>query len=999
LEDRTLLSAGDLDPTFGMGGTVFSDFQGPLDSKAQDAALQPDGKIVVVGGETNDFTAGFGVARFNPDGTLDTAFGSGGTVATSFPAASKTERATAVAIQVDGRIVVAGVDTNLELARYNLDGTLDASFAGSGMVTTLLAGTPRGIAIQPDQKIVVVATTGSFGGSFSLTRFNADGSLDSTFGTAGTVTSSLGSASGVVIELDGRIIVGAATSLNFQANNAFVVAAYNPNGSSVATFGNGGVVTTNFGMGNSDVAEAIVLQPDGKFVVAGATAGGQAYARYNEDGSLDATFGSGGKATVNGSGSDVTGLALQGDGKIVAAVTQTVPVSSTLSVFYSLTRLTPAGALDPTFGTKGQVNLPLTATTGLFVQNTGRIIVARTVGGSGMSRFGLDAFTGTGTPDTNFGANGEAIAAVTGTTDAVANAVLVQPDGKIIVASFTIVPDSSLLTRYNQNGTLDATFGNGGGVVTTGVYSRISALTLQPDGKILVTGSASPGVGPVGVALWRYNTDGSPDIGFGTEGRVIDQISGAFTAGGQMMALQPDGKIVVGFSDQPLGGGILTCGLLRFHADGSQDTGFLGNIPNLIPNPYIVSLHGLALQTDSKIVLSISSFGTDGTAKYALMRFNSVGSLDPIFGSGGLVAADFRGKVRVQIDGRIVMVGADTAPGSGNLVEMARFYPNGNRDAAFGTSGEAFANLGPNGMEPNDFVLQPDGKIVVAVRSTGGLFVLGRFDPNGRLDASFGAGGVASADLSPATMVTAEGLALQPGGRIIVAGDVRVAQVDQFAIARFLGDNPITDPNQRFVTHLYLDLLERSPDAGGLTTYVNALNQGIFTPLQLAQTFVGSPEYHTLEVQGLYGRLLGRPPDPAGLDHWVSFLNQGGTAQQLEAILIGSAEYFSRRGGGSALGFLQTLYSDVLQRPIDSGGAQSWGQALSRGASPTAVAAAILSSLEVDQIEVQNLYLLVLHRAADASGLATYTNALQRGMPNETLLAILVGSDEYFARV
>src|SRR5207253_792844 len=130
-----------------------------------------------------------------------------------------------------------------------------------------------------------------------------------------------------------------------------------------------------------------------------------------------------------------------------------------------------------------------------------------------------------------------------------------------------------------------------------------------------------------------------------------------------------------------------------------------------------------------------------------------------------------------------------------------------------------------------------------------------------------------------------------------------------------------------------------------------------------------SLEYRTLVVQGLYGRLLGRPADPAGLNNWVNFLNQGGTADQLEAILIGSAEYFNGRGGGTANGFLQALYDDVLQRPIDISGSKTWGTALTNGLSPAAVATAILASQESDQMKIEELYGQILHRTADSSGL------------------------------
>jgi hypothetical protein len=132
---------------------------------------------------------------------------------------------------------------------------------------------------------------------------------------------------------------------------------------------------------------------------------------------------------------------------------------------------------------------------------------------------------------------------------------------------------------------------------------------------------------------------------------------------------------------------------------------------------------------------------------------------------------------------------------------------------------------------------------------------------------------------------------------------------------------------------------------------------------------------------------------------WIGFLNRGGTVEQLEAILIGSAEYFSSRGGGTVNGFLQALYGDVLRRPIDSSGSQSWGQAIANGLSRTAVAGNILASSESDQLEVQDLFRQVLRRPADTSGLSTYTTALQQGMPNELLLAVLTASDEYFARV
>jgi uncharacterized delta-60 repeat protein len=821
-----------------------------------------------------------------------------------------------------------------------------------------------------------------------LTRFNTDGSLDTTFGNGGSLTSTLGSAAGVVVELDGRIIVAAATSLNSQANNAFVVAAYNPNGSAVATFGNGGVVTTTFGTVNYDVAKAIVLQPDGKFVVAGTTAAGQAYARYNEDGSLDPTFGTNGKATVSASGSDVTALAFPGDGKIVAAVTQTIPVSSTVSVFYSLTRLTPAGALDPAFGTQGSVNTVRPAKS-VLVQTSGRIIVASTAGSYLADRFVLDGFTATGSPDSAFGTGGETITAIMGTVPATVNGVLVQPDGKIIVAG-------SSLVRYNPDGSLDTTFGTSGRVTPA---ISISLAVLRPDRKILVVGNGTVATGGIGLGLARYNADGSLDSAFGTGGTVIVNFSSPPDATwGRFLALQTDGKIVVFYFNRG-GSPYATPGLIRFNSDGTQDTSFHATIPKLFPGSAIeYPIAGTsAVQPDGRILLSIAT--TDNfTQKAGLMRFNADGSLDPLFGNGGTIATSVSGTVRLQLDGRILLVGTNPSiPASSNFA-MARYYANGNPDTTFGTGGQVQASFGPN-RNPWDFVLQPDGKILVAGRAAGAVFALARFDPNGGIDTSFGTGGQVTdglADTEPT--VGPVYVALQPDGRIIAAGNATVGQIPSFGAARFLNDNPISDANQRFITHVYLDLLGRSPDASGLMTFTTALDQGQLTRLQVAQIITNSLEYHTLVVQGLYGRLLGRPADPTGLNNWVNFLSQGGTADQLEAIFLGSAEYFNGRGAGTANGFLQALYGDVLGRPIDTSGSQTWGNALTNGLSPATVATTVLASQEADQMKVEELYGQVLHRPADASGLNTYTAMLQQGQPETLLLAILASSDEYFAR-
>jgi hypothetical protein len=170
------------------------------------------------------------------------------------------------------------------------------------------------------------------------------------------------------------------------------------------------------------------------------------------------------------------------------------------------------------------------------------------------------------------------------------------------------------------------------------------------------------------------------------------------------------------------------------------------------------------------------------------------------------------------------------------------------------------------------------------------------------------------------------------------------------------------------------------------------------THVHVVQGIESSLEYRTTVLQALYLKLLRRQADLSGLNVFINFLSNGGTAGQAEAIIIGSPEYYQLHSSTNT-GFLTGLYQDVLNRSsVDSSGAQAWGQALSGGASPQAVATAILGSFESDQDEVQGLYNQLLHRPAETSGLNAFTNALQQGMTNELVIALFTSSPEYYTR-
>ncbi len=344
---------------------------------------------------------------------------------------------------------------------------------------------------------------------FGVVRYNKDGSLDTTFGTGGKVTTDFDendSGNAVVIQKDGKIVVAGSTDLKGSAD--FAVARYKTSGDLDLTFGIGGKVLTNFG--GTDAGRAVALQKDGKIVVAGTSdAGGDfdfAVARYNRDGSLDVSFNPSGSlpgtvTTDFGGGEDDEGraVAIQKDGKIIVAGAVRV---TGINPDFALVRYNIDGSLDVTFNPTG--SLPGTVTTDI----------------SGTDR---------------------------------GNAVALQKDGKIVVAGQSFIGTFDFaVARYNTDGSLDATFNPTGslpGTVTTNFGENDSgfAVAIQKDGKIVVAGESNAGGGVVDFAVVRYNTDGSLNGTFNPTGVLPGTVTTDFGGNdsGNTIALQKDGKIIV----------------------------------------------------------------------------------------------------------------------------------------------------------------------------------------------------------------------------------------------------------------------------------------------------------------------------------------------------------------------------------------------------------------------------------------------------------------------
>ena len=389
---------GNLDPTFGEGGKVTTDFPGGSDG-VTDIAIQKNGKIVAVGFAGSDFavTGDFAVARYNRDGSLDAPFGNGGVVTTDF--AGSRDEAGAVVLQPDGKIVVvgtarAGSNPNFAVARYNRDGSLDATFGLGGMVTTDISGEfdqATGVALQTNGKIVVVGETrsgGAAGIDFALVRYRRDGSLDTGFGEGGIVITDFAggddAAHAVALRPDGRIVVAGETNgAGSQAD--FALACYNLDGSLCSTFGQGGKVTTDFhgSTSSTDRAYALAILPNAKIIVAGtahstSTSQDFALARYRWSGRLDRRFGSGGRVTTDFFGDTDTGVAIALDSHDRILVAGSAIVGDSGRDDFAVARYRADGRLDERFGTGGKVSTDFFADSdgarAVAVQPNGRIV-------------------------------------------------------------------------------------------------------------------------------------------------------------------------------------------------------------------------------------------------------------------------------------------------------------------------------------------------------------------------------------------------------------------------------------------------------------------------------------------------------------------------------------------------------------------------------------------------------------------------------------------------
>ncbi|MEZ0263813.1 MAG: PA14 domain-containing protein [Phycisphaerae bacterium] len=802
LELRRLLAAAGLpDPTFGGGdGSVLTPFDGSRVDVAAASVTQADGKVVVVGG-TSDYTGldDFALARFNPDGTVDKTFGAYGRVVTDF---GGDDVATAVAVQADGKLVVAGTSaagpgTAVRVARYNPDGSLDKTFGVAG-VARVAPGTYNGVSsvrVLTGGKIVLggYATGAGFDvADFMLARLTPVGALDPTFGTAGVtltdVDGNLDVVGALVVADNGRVI--AAGHANLGALSSFhtsvVLARYDAAGKLDPTYGTGGKVVVDAG-GYERVADALRLA-DGSIVLADNYFGTAVVRKFTAAGAPDTAFGVGGRAPLGVADTENvrTIVPVAGNKFLVAAALGGSGGYDNGDL--AVVRLTPNGSVDPTYGLGGVAALKrpgVQVPAGMSLQSTGAAAVVSSTGETyepeWNPNFDLVRFAPAGAPDATFNKNyGIASADFLSATSAYATDVAPAPDGKIVAVGVAesntpvSLPEIAI-ARYRADGQLDPTFGDGGRVVYgQGEPTRVF---VRADGKVVVAALDTSNNSVM--RLFQFNADGSLDTAFGSRG-IAD--TGVYAErGGANIVRTADGKILVAGGATASVPSALR--VVRLTAAGQFDPTFGAGGATTLTNLGAFRATSLAIAPDGKLLVGggdIANQTPPIIVRAAVVRLTAAGALDTSFGTAGKTVVNYGTLGGGEVVALVVRADGSVVAGAGEngaATRLFRLTPAGNADPAFGLV---------NGNTPlppgvKRLLIEPSGTILAGGGGgylAGTTLIAARFTAGGFPVADFGDSGVARVTV-PAPAVPG-GIALDAADRILIAG----GGGSQFAVAR-----------------------------------------------------------------------------------------------------------------------------------------------------------------------------------------------------------------------
>jgi uncharacterized delta-60 repeat protein len=711
-----ILANGSIDSTYGING-----YAGSVNLIDCHAALQADGKIVIAGSKSNN---SFNVTRITATGLLDAGFGVNGIQVTAIPGSSNPG---AVAIQPDGKIVVAGTNNDggtnfyFALARYNPDGSPDTGFSGDGQLTTdfKFFGPPdRGgeipeihyafanaVAIQADGKIVAggYAANGSEVLQFALARYQPNGRPDSSFDADGLQTNNdaaFGDNRGysLALQTDGRIVMAGIVS---NGTAYFGVARYNTDGSPDNSFSGDGLQTSGIECG-TDVANSVAIQADGRIVVAGFsnTAGTNdfAIARFNTNGLPDNSFdGDGILLTDFTAGDDYAGsIAIQPDNNFLIAGYSYRSIGGNTIPQLAISRYKPNATLDSSFAENGKLTGNFSqGNTRYFasaIQSNGRTVTAGTAWNGTNYDFAVARYTSNGRLDSTFSTDGILMLDFGGNDEA--HSVLIQTDGRIVVGGSAA--NQFAVARFNADGSPDNSFsGDGRQTISIGIDDNLESMALQADGKIVLVGISfsDPNYDSAYFGVARLNTNGTTDNSFSLDGKLLTNFEDGLSFGSSV-AIQTNGKILV--AGRTYFNGQDAFSVARYNADGTLDNSFSGDgkQTNVFGDDQYFA-EAVKIQPDGKVLLGGYSETLSGAStSFALARYQANGTLDSSFGSLGYRATslgnsfNFGVAMALNTDGRIALAGTN------DRFAIVLYNANGNADSSFGQNGVVITNIG-----------------------------------------------------------------------------------------------------------------------------------------------------------------------------------------------------------------------------------------------------------------------------------------------------------------
>jgi uncharacterized delta-60 repeat protein len=901
-EQNNPLAAGDVDTSFyaavGLNGPVVT------------LAVQPDGKILTGGTfSTANGTPRSDIARFNPDGTNDLSFNPGAGVAggsnvvsalarqadgkvllggdftsvngvgrngiarlnadgsfdDSFnPGLGTTAQINEIVVQPDGKILVGGAFTAFNgiahnrLARLNLDGSLDAGFNPN------MGSTVNALALQPDGKILVGGqfTTVNGVGLNRIVRLNADGTLD--LGNFNPGSGASGTVRGIALQPDGKIIIGGFfTTINGISRNR--LARLNSNGSLDTAF--------NPVAGANAEVLTVGLQSDGRILLGGdfTTFGGTTrnrLARVNGDGTVDSSFNPGAGIANNFL---VNKLALQTDGKVVIGGTFT---SVNNSAHESLARLNVDGTVDTTFQAGQTSSVGATPVYETKLQTDGKLLVGGDFSSvNGQRRLSVARLNTNGSLDASFAPNFGANNAVYGLD--------LQTDGKVLIGGdFTSVSGvaHNRISRLNPDGSPDTSFNPG-----TGANNRVRVITVQPNGKILIGGDFTSVDGDLNARITRLEVDGSFDPVFLNDG---------FTGGSvYAIAVQPDGKILIGGDFNSIGG-ITRNNLARLDADGSLDDSFdAGNGPNGL-------VRRIVLDSSGRLVIGGLFTNVDGTARNRVARLNANGTLDTTFNPSSGANSGVYSLAR-QTDGKILIGGQFTSVNGTARSRIARLNIDGSLDTAFnpGTGVIGVATTRVYALN-----LQADGKVLLAgdftAINTTALGGVGRLfgdatptpTPTPTPGAStfqFSTANFAANEAAGAATITVNrtGNTSLAGTVEFLTSDGTAQQRSDYTVSSGVLNFASGESSKTFTVLIVDDAYVEGNETINLTLSNPTGGGGLGSPNSATLTIVdndsGMPNSNPIDEAQFFVRLnyydfLNRLPDQGGFDFWTGQITQCG---------------------------------------------------------------------------------------------------------------------------